>query len=220
MNKDDIINQRFLGNSAWLSILEDSLAKGEIDHDEYEKIMEMEQPHKNGRFVVGGPKRRNVAKVPIRDGDNKIIGYKNSERDIQTHTGIDRKTGKFFTYTEPTTGKYGDKNYAQFIPSFVITKGRPGRRKDKKAKKIDPKNICHRVLSAPGAENARYDRLNKMKVLRELSNLAKAYIGRTGSDKGMGNDPVIGPKIAECHVLECDKGLIRLAKRGGNISRS
>jgi hypothetical protein len=169
-----------------------------------------------GLFVHGTIKRKAKSKPIIDEATGKVIGRQWDSRDAQPIEYIN-KHGQHVVCLLDITGRYGDQNHAERIPSKIITAGRPGKRKDKRAKKIWKGNLCHRVSSQPGQEKARTAFLVKQKLARKLSNLAKVFIGQHGSDRGIGLDPQISLVLRECHLEGIEKKIIRRALRGANV---
>ena len=138
-----------------------------------------------GLYVQGSHKRRRK-KIPVKNADGKIIGWKWSDRDIQTVTAMNMKTGEIYKFRQDVTGNYGDQNHAEHIPSKFVKRGAPGRnRAPKKKKSFHKGNVCHRLSSYPGCE-AGYNRLMRWErdkvaivkgchiVTRELKKLNKS----------------------------------------------
>lgn len=111
-----------------------------------------------GLYVNGAHKRKRK-KIPIKNAEGKITGWKWSDRDIQLVTAMNIKSGEIYKFRQDVTGNYGDQNHTEHIPSKFIKRGAPGRnRAPKKKKTLHKGNVCHRLSSYPGCE-AGYNKL-------------------------------------------------------------
>ena len=173
-----------------------------------------------GKPVIKGLKvhkstKRRAKSVPVVDQNGKVVGWKYHKNDMQPVEFV-TKDGEHVKAMLDVTGRYGDQNHAQRIPS-IYKHASMGKRRDKKKKKLWKDNLCHRMSSYPGTEQGYYDRLKREGLPKKLSNLAKAWIGVHGSDKGIGLDPQIKELIAECYAYGVEKRIIRRALRGANV---